>query len=189
MHTAIGLLPKGRELIERWGSVLHRLAARDTVPGVIRGRAARLLLDDGRLEEDEAARLMGLALSVGTPPADAAAWIEGFVGGASGGGMLLVHDERLLALVDAWLSGVPADAFTDVLPLLRRTFSAYEPGVRRTLGELVRRGPAAASGPAHAESTMPGFGAGLDGQRADAVLPVLHLLLGIDDNDLAGVAR
>ncbi|WP_406731177.1 DUF5682 family protein [Streptomyces sp. NBC_01794] len=189
VHTAIGLLPKGRELIERWGSVLHRLAARDTVPGVIRGRAARLLLDDGRLEEDEAARLMGLALSVGTPPADAAAWIEGFVGGASGGGMLLVHDERLLALVDAWLSGVPADAFTDVLPLLRRTFSAYEPGVRRTLGELVRRGPAAASGPAHAESTMPGFGAGLDGQRADAVLPVLHLLLGIDDNDLAGVAR
>ncbi|MEW2080602.1 DUF5682 family protein [Streptomyces sp. NPDC005283] len=189
VHTAIGLLPKGRELIERWGSVLHRLAARDTVPGVIRGRAARLLLDDGRLEEDEAARLMGLALSVGTPPADAAAWIEGFVGGASGGGMLLVHDERLLALVDAWLGGVPADAFTDVLPLLRRTFSAYEPGVRRTLGELVRRGPAAASGPAHVESTMPGFGAGLDGQRADAVLPVLRLLLGIDDNDLAGVAR
>ncbi|MFF3453032.1 DUF5682 family protein [Streptomyces sp. NPDC002730] len=189
VHTAIGLLPKDRELIARWGSVLHRLAARDTVPGVIRGRAARLLLDDGRLEEDEAARLMGLALSAGTPTADAAAWIEGFVGGASGGGMLLVHDERLLALVDAWLTGVPADAFTDVLPLLRRTFSAYEPGVRRTLGELVRRGPAAASGPTHGESTMPGFGPGLDGPRADAVLPVLHLLLGIDDNDLAGVAR
>ena len=55
--------------------------------------------------------------------------------------MLLVHDERLLGLVDAWLTSVPASAFTDVLPLLRRTFSAYEPGVRRTLGELVRRGP------------------------------------------------
>ncbi|MCX4818836.1 DUF5682 family protein [Streptomyces sp. NBC_01142] len=190
VHTAIGLLPKARELGQRWGSVLLRLADRDTVPGVIRGRAARLLLDDGRLEEDEAARLMGLALSPGTPPAEAAAWIEGFVGGASGGGMLLVHDERLLGLVDAWLTGVPPDAFTDVLPLLRRTFSAYEPGVRRTLGELVRRGPATPSGhAAHAESTMPGFGAGLDGPRADAVLPVLQLLLGIDDNDLAGVAR
>ncbi|HZX37100.1 MAG TPA: DUF5682 family protein [Streptomyces sp.] len=189
VHTAIGLLPKARELGERWGSVLHRLAARDTVPGVIRGRAARLLLDDGRLAEDEAARLMALALSPGTPPAEAAAWIEGFVGGASGGGMLLVHDERLLTLVDAWLTGVPADAFTDVLPLLRRTFSAYESGVRRTLGELVRRGPAAASGPVHAGPTMPGFGPGLDGERADAVLPVLQLLLGIDDNDLAGVAR
>jgi hypothetical protein len=190
VHTAIGLLPKAVELSERWGAVLHRLADRDTVPGVIRGRAARLLLDDGRLAQDEAARLMALALSPGTPPAQAAAWIEGFVGGASGGGMLLVHDERLLGLVDAWLTGVPADGFTDVLPLLRRTFSAYEPGVRRTLGELVRRGPAGASGSqVHAEPTLPGFGAGLDGARADAVLPVLRLLLGIDDNDLAGVAR
>lgn len=104
--------------------------------------------------------------------------------------MLLVHDERLLGLVDAWLTSVPADAFTDVLPLLRRTFSAYEPGVRRTLGELVRRGPAAASGgAARPQAGMPGFGAGLDEERADAVLPVLRMLLGIDDNDLAGAGR
>ncbi|MGW2564442.1 DUF5682 family protein [Streptomyces sp. NPDC001514] len=190
VHTAIGLLSEARaraqaeaeaqagELGERWAAVLRKLAARDTVPGVIRGRAARLLLDEGRLAEDEAARLMGLALSPGTPPADAAAWIEGFVGGASGGGMLLVHDERLLGLVDAWLTSVPADAFTDVLPLLRRTFSAYEPGVRRTLGELVRRGPAAAGeGPVRGEAGVPGFGPGLDEERADAVLPVLRLIL------------
>ncbi|GGW43506.1 DUF5682 family protein [Streptomyces xantholiticus] len=189
VHTAVGLLPDADGTGERWRTVLHRLAARDTVPGVIRGRAARLLLDEGRLEEDEAARLMALALSPGTEPAEAAAWIEGFVGGASGGGLLLVHDERLLGLVDSWLTGVPVGAFTDVLPLLRRTFSAYEPGVRRTLGELVRRGPGAAAGSAGTDAGTPGFGPGLDAARADAVLPVLQLLLGIDDNDLAGVAR
>ncbi|OAH13122.1 DUF5682 family protein [Streptomyces jeddahensis] len=166
----------------RWHSVLRVLAGRDTVPGVIRGRSTRLLLDDAELDGDEAGRLMGLALSPGTPPADAAAWIEGFVGGGSGGGMLLVHDEQLLALVDAWLTGVSAEAFTDVLPLLRRTFSAYQPGVRRTLGELVRRGPAGASGPAHGGGAAPpGFAPELDGLRADAVLPVLSLLLGLDD--------
>lgn len=99
--------------------------------------------------------------------------------------MLLVHDERLLGLVDAWLTGVPADTFADVLPLLRRTFSAYEAGVRRTLGELVRRGPAA-GGPSTfgagtgSGATAPGFGPVLDGARADAVLPVLRLLLGLD---------
>ncbi|WLQ41177.1 DUF5682 family protein [Streptomyces laculatispora] len=191
VHTAIGLLagavPANADgLRERWRAVLRKLAARDTVAGVIRGRAARLLLDDGHLEQDDAARLMGLALSPGTPPADAAAWIEGFVGGAAGGGMLLVHDERLLALVDSWLSGVSPDAFTDVLPLLRRTFSAYESGVRRTLGELVRRGPAAGGAAAGAGTvpgggaTAPGFGPVLDGPRADAVLPVLRLLLGLD---------
>ncbi|WP_245703727.1 DUF5682 family protein, partial [Streptomyces lushanensis] len=185
----------GRDLAGRWSAVLRALAERDNVAGVIRGRAARLLLDDGRLAEDDAARLMGLALSPGTPPAEAAAWIEGFAGGASGGGMLLIHDERLLGLVDGWLTAVPAGSFTDVLPLLRRTFSAYEPGVRRTLGELVRRGPAGAgpagSGPGAA---TPGFGPGLDEARADAVLPVLRLLLGsgratgleLDHDDLSG---
>ncbi|MEU1848017.1 DUF5682 family protein [Streptomyces sp. NPDC019990] len=186
VHGAVGLLGDAhaagqRRLRARWRSVLRVLGARDTVPGVIRGRAVRLLLDDGELAPEEAARLMGLVLSPGTPPADAAGWIEGFVGGGSGGGMLLVHDDRLLGLVDAWLTGVPAEAFTDVLPLLRRTFSAYEPGVRRTLGELVRRGPGAAGGAAGAGSGIPGFGAGLDQVRADAVLPVVRLLLGLDE--------
>src|SRR5690606_31883994 len=90
-------------------------------------------------------------------------------------------DERLLGLVDAWLTGVPAETFTDVLPLLRRTFSAYGTGVRRTLGELVRRGPVARGG-AVALTGPPGFGPGLDTARADAVLPVVHLLLGPHGN-------
>ena len=121
------------------------MSERDAVPGLIRGRAARLLLDEGELGDGGAERLMGLALSPGTSPTDAAGWIEGFVGGGDGGGMLLVHDARLLALVDGWLTGVPDAAFTDVLPLLRRTFAEYEAGVRRTLGELIRRGPASPS--------------------------------------------
>ncbi|MFF3154135.1 DUF5682 family protein [Streptomyces sp. NPDC057910] len=183
VHSAIGLLadPAGAGpdgLRERWSAVLGRLASRETVPGVLRGRAVRLLLDDGRIGSEDAARHMGLALSPGTAPADAAAWIEGFVGGASGGGMLLVHDERLRDLVDGWLTSVAPEAFTDVLPLLRRTFAAYEAGVRRTLGELVRRGPAVRTGPG--EASAPGFGTALDAARADAVLPLLALLLGPD---------
>ncbi len=196
VHGAVGLLgdapaPGHGDLRARWRTVLRVLSGRDTVPGVIRGRAVRLLLDEGELAPDEAARLMGLVLSPGTPPGDAAAWIEGFVGGGSGGGMLLVHDERLLGLVDTWLTGVPAEAFTDVLPLLRRTFSAYEPGVRRTLGELVRRGPGQRGGVAATGSGVPGFAAEPDQERADAVLPVVRLLLGLeaDDVELVGVAR
>ncbi|KQX59644.1 hypothetical protein ASE09_01920 [Streptomyces sp. Root66D1] len=177
VHRSLGLLPGADGLTERWAGVLRRLADRDRIPGVLRGRAARLLLDEGRLAEDEAALLMSRALSPGTPPPDAAAWIDGFVGGASGGGLLLVHDERLLGLLDDWLTGVPAEAFTDVLPLLRRTFSAYEPGVRRTLGELAARGPGS-GGPGHTAPGTPGFAPTLDRERADAVLPLLHLVLG-----------
>ncbi|MGW4540278.1 DUF5682 family protein [Streptomyces chartreusis] len=194
--------PAHGDLRKRWHAVLRVLVVRDSVPGVVRGRAVRLLLDDGELGQDEAARAMGLALSPGTPPGDAAAWIEGFVGGGSGGGMLLVHDERLLGLVDAWLTGVSAEAFTDVLPLLRRTFSAYEPGVRRTLGELVRRGPGERGGTGIGGAGMPGFADEFDVGRADAVMPVVRLLLGLDrmemsegadggfgDNDFVGATR
>ncbi|MEU2660551.1 DUF5682 family protein [Streptomyces sp. NPDC007325] len=201
VHTAIALLPEpdpepepvpgsgpgtktgagsapaaSAALASRWAGALRRLAGAERVPGVVRGRAVRILRDEGRLGDDETALLMGLALSAGAPPADAAGWIDGFVGGA-GGGLLLVHDERLLALVDGWLTGVPAEAFPDVLPLLRRTFGAYEPGVRRTLGELVARGPEAA---APGADLVPGFAAALDGERADAVLPLLALVLGTE---------
>ncbi|MDT3396262.1 DUF5682 family protein [Streptomyces sp. B1866] len=183
----------GGGLRERWAAVLRGLAGREAVAGALRGRATRLLLDDGRLAEGEAARLMGLALSAGTAPADAAAWIEGFLGGAAGGGMLLVHDERLRALVDGWLTGIPAEVFVDVLPLLRRTFAAYDAGVRRTLGELARRGPAPAGGPhpeggpgggpgasgAASGAEAIGFDAWLDPGRAAAVLPTVRLLLGL----------
>ncbi|WP_269853658.1 DUF5682 family protein [Streptomyces sp. RPT161] len=174
VHSAVGLLAADRPG-ERWTAVLTSLATRDsTVAGTIRGRAARLLLDEGRFDAAWAARLMGLALSPGSTPRDAAGWLDGFL---SGGGVLLVHDGQLLALIDGWLSAVPDEAFTDVLPLVRRTFAEFEPGVRRTVGELVRRGPGAA-GPGAAEAYGNGFGEGLDAARADAVLPTLRLLLG-----------
>ncbi|WP_329040111.1 DUF5682 family protein [Streptomyces sp. NBC_00178] len=183
VHGAIGLLTDASRtdgLKDRWTVTLRRLSSRDAVTGRVRGRATRLLLDEGRATEEGTARLMSLALSPGTPPADAAAWIEGFAGGASGGGMLLVHDERLLSLVDAWLTGIPAETFVDVLPLLRRTFAAYEPAVRRSLGELVRRGPDRGGAGGESRAFTPGFGHPPDGERADAVAPVVRLLLGLD---------
>ncbi|WP_436737173.1 DUF5682 family protein [Streptomyces sp. BBFR102] len=190
VHTAVGLLADtaaarvdGPGLRERWRAVLRAVADRESAPGLLRGRAVRLLLDEGTLDEEAVARRMGLALSPGTPPPDAAAWVEGFLGGAAGGGMLLVHDERLRHLLDAWLTAVPDTAFTDVLPLLRRTFSAYETGIRRTLGELVRRGRPATGDSTPGSEALPGapadgFGPGLDPERADAVTEVLRHLLG-----------
>ena len=85
---------------------------------------------------------MGLVLTVGVPPARAAAWIEGFL---AGGGLLLVHDERLLSLVDGWLAGIPADTFVEVLPLLRRTFAELR---RRRSGAPSASGSATCDRPA-----------------------------------------
>ncbi|MEU5186105.1 DUF5682 family protein [Streptomyces klenkii] len=186
VHQAVALLAPepapgedeaaGTGLRHRWAAVLGVLAERDGLAGGIRGRAVRLLLDDGLLPGGHAARLMGLALSAGTEPAEAAAWIEGFLGSGGPGGMLLVHDERLLALVDDWLTGVPAGAFAGVLPLLRRTFSSFDQGTRRAVGQQIRRG-----GPGTGGTPPRGSGAGarLDEERAAAVLPTMRLLLGM----------
>ena len=42
-------------------------------------------------------------------------------------------------MVDGWLAGVGDEVFTDVLPLLRRTFATFGPAERRQIGERVRR--------------------------------------------------
>ncbi|WP_263105006.1 DUF5682 family protein, partial [Kitasatospora sp. DSM 101779] len=165
---------------ERWAAALHSLAAREPsggpatgVPGLLRGRAVRLLLDDGRLDSAEAGRRMGLVLSPAGAPADAAGWIEGFL---AGGGALLLHDTALLGLLDDWLTGVPGGTLIDLLPVLRRTFSGLEAGVRRTIGERAAAGPLG-TGPAEAAAAPED----LDEHRADAALPVLALLLGLPD--------
>ncbi|WP_049659287.1 DUF5682 family protein, partial [Kitasatospora sp. MY 5-36] len=139
-------------------------------PGLLRGRAVRLLLDDGRLDSEEAGRRLRLVLSVANAPADAAGWVEGFL---TGGGALLLHDPRLLALLDEWLTGVGDEVFTDVLPLLRRTFAALEAGVRTTIGGRVAAGPLDELPAVRAEAGE------LDRARADAAVPVVALLLGI----------
>ena len=189
-HTALALLAAAPgaplatiPLAARWTATLAVLARREAVPGLLRGRAARLLLDDSRWDAAEAARQMGLALSRASEPADAAGWIEGFL---AGGGMLLVHDTRLLGLVDDWITAVPAAVFPEVLPLLRRTFSGFEGPVRRTIGERVRAdggrpGTVGATGPDEAVD-RPGFAAETDHPRAATARARAALLLGLTED-------
>ncbi|GAA4461135.1 DUF5682 family protein [Phytohabitans houttuyneae] len=164
VHSSLGLLDQA-EMRERWLDTLGGLAASDQIHGLVTGRLTRLLYDAGRLDVTETRRRMGLVLTAGTPPAHAAHWVEGFL---AGGGLLLVHDAALLSLVDEWLSAVAADSFTDVLPLLRRTFGTFAPPERRSIGERVRGG-VSADEPAAVR---------LDQERAALVLPTLSTLLG-----------
>ncbi len=133
VNSATGLLADGASR-DRWLDTLARLAHR--CPPLISGRLTRLLFDAGRLVADEAAARMSRALSAAAPPPAAAGWAEGFLGGS---GLLLVHDDKLLALVDGWLAGLSADAFAAVLPALRRTFGGFAPPERRAIGQQAAR--------------------------------------------------
>ncbi|WP_432833430.1 DUF5682 family protein [Dactylosporangium sp. CA-092794] len=155
------------EAQERWQGVLAGLSTRDDLHGLLTGRMNRLLLDAGAVDADEIGARMALVLTVGVPVARSAAWIEGFL---AGDGLLLVHDERLLGLVDAWLSGIPAEAFLEALPLLRRTFSGYPAPQRRMIGERAANIGTGRSG-AGADDDV-------DPVRGALLLPVVARLLG-----------
>ena len=133
VHAATGLLADD-DSRDRWLDTLGRLAPR--CPPLISGRLTRLLLDAGRTTTEEAGIRMSRALSPGAPAPAAAGWAEGFLAGS---GLLLVHDDKLLALADGWLAGLTADAFTAVLPALRRTFGGFAPPERRAIGQQAAR--------------------------------------------------
>jgi hypothetical protein len=166
VHAAVQLLADDRR--QEWYATLDRLAARENLPGLLTGRATRILLDLGRLDTPAAAPRLARALTRGVPHRESAAWIEGFL---AGGGMLLIHDEHLSTLVDDWIATVPADLFIEILPLLRRTFSTFAAAERRTLGERLRTPSRAPDRTATVDL--------FDPVRADAVLPLLAEILGL----------
>ncbi|MDP4508179.1 DUF5682 family protein [Nonomuraea turcica] len=147
----------------RWLVTLRGISDRQDLHGLIEGRLTRILLDSGELQD--AGDRMSRAMSRGQTPARAAAWVEGFL---AGGGLLLVHDARLLALVDDWIGGLSGDQFTDVLPLLRRTFGSFAVPERRAIGERVR-----SAGRVEAEGEQD-----VDESRAAAAVTTVLAILG-----------
>jgi Family of unknown function (DUF5682) len=147
VHSATGLLRHAPSR-GRWLDALTVLARGDDPPRpprrgiaprcspLISGRLTRLLLDADRLTMDDAATRMSIQLSAAVPAAASARWAEGFLAGS---GLLLVHDDRLLSLADGWLTGLSKDAFTAVLPALRRTFGGFAPPERRAIGQKAAR--------------------------------------------------
>ena len=109
---------------------------------------------------------MGRSLSAAAEPVEAAGFVEGFLRDS---GLVLLHDAALFGVLDAWLAGLDRDAFDGVLPLLRRTVGTFAAPERRALGER-------AAGVRRTSKAAIGF----DAEAADAVLPILSTILGID---------
>jgi hypothetical protein len=180
VHEALALraeLPGGADVRRRWLDLLAGIVARDDLPGLLAGRFTRLLLDASRVDAPAAAARLQRALSLGMPAPAKGAWVEGFLGG---GGLLLAHDAALLGLLDAWVSTLSRQDFTDVLPLLRRTFGSFAVGERRLIGEQVRRAgvPPGAGPGGRAPAAARHDGWDVDEERARPALLAAARLLG-----------
>jgi hypothetical protein len=170
VHSSIGLLDRA-EQVQEWRATLRQIVYQDGIHGLVRGWSCRALLESGALEEAELQTLAARALSPANAAPQAAAWVEGVLRGS---GLLLLHLDGIWRVLDAWMSELSADAFTGVLPLLRRAFADFPAPERRTMGEKVvrlRGQSRALDAPAAKES-------GVDPGRAALVLPVLARILG-----------
>ena len=172
-YSAIRLV-QNEQYEKSWSAVLMLLCDRQNLHGLIAGRCGRLLLDEGSLLSEEVARRLGLALSVASEPAQAAAWVEGFL---QGSGLLLLHNDTIWQVLDSWITSLSEEAFIALLPLLHRTFSNFSPAERRQMGERVRRG---------ASSTQPMNKGTFDVASANASLPLVAQLLGLSSHSFKG---
>jgi hypothetical protein len=165
-QAGLGLLadPEDLDCFER---ALATIVEGPRLHGRLQGLATRLLADANRLDPDAVERRLSRALSRGASPLDAAAFVEGFLGGS---GAVLVHDPLLLGVLDRWIATLPATSFVEVLPLLRRTFGGFEMAERREIGERVRTGEAPGGRRGHVQ---------LDAARAAAGLVTMGHLLGV----------
>jgi hypothetical protein len=171
VHAALALIepePVAPSLRERWLGVLAGMVDRSDIHGLLVGRTVRVLADADRLN-DAPARLHR-ALSYGAPAPEKAAWIEGFF---SDGALLLIHDAELRTLLDAWVAGLGEQEFTDVLPLVRRTFATFSGPERRSIGERL----AAAEGRGRVRQEA----SALDLELAGPALATVALILGKPD--------
>ena len=148
-------------------AALAKVADGRGVHGLVRGRATRLLHDAGSWDADAVSQRVGRALTPGTPAAEGARFVEGFLAGS---GTVLVHDAGLLGIVDTWISTMPNDVFVDTVALLRRTFGAFEPAERRQLGVLVTT---------RQRDQVSTFGSDIDDERAAAGIATVRLMLGL----------
>jgi hypothetical protein len=171
-HSAVRLLQNSDHLAS-WHGILQHLVKQENIHGLIAGRSCRILLDSQIVDERETARLMRLALSTVNEPAQIAAWIDGFLRGS---GLILLHDQTLLQILDEWVASLDENTFIALLPLLRRTFSSFHEPERRQIGEIIRGKGIKKRGRRGKNED----GSMIDQERANAVLPIIAQLLGLE---------
>ncbi len=157
-------------LTSSWRDELGKVVDDDQVTPPIAGLSLRRLHDVGAWEPKRVAAEFSRHTG-SRQPKESGAFLEGFL---RGGSEVLLQDEPLLQLLDAWLCELSERDFTDSLPLLRRSMSSFDTVARRRVLEKVQRGrqqgTTAASHLVH--ESNPAF---------EAALPLLYKILGLGE--------
>jgi hypothetical protein len=157
-------------LTSSWREELGKIVDDDQVTSSIGGLSLRRLHDVRAWELERVAA--EFARHTGSrQPKESGAFLEGFL---RGGSEVLLQDEPLLQLLDAWLCELSETDFTDSLPLLRRSMSGFDTVARRRVLEKIQRGRQQGTSAASqlAPESNPAF---------EAALPLLYKILGLGE--------
>ncbi|WP_298468798.1 DUF5682 family protein [uncultured Erythrobacter sp.] len=159
------------DLSEIWERELAAMASQDRCSPSVRGLALRMVHDREVWVIDEVAATLSRALTPPAPPAASGAFVESFL---SDGAEVLLQDRPLLAAIDAWLMGLDEDTLIELLPMLRRGFTAFAASGRERILAALGRGEIA-----HAGSQQ---SAGKEASRefTEQALPLLRTIMGIE---------
>jgi hypothetical protein len=155
-------------LSENWRRQLGLMVEDDQVAASVAGLSLRRLHDLLVWDLPAVAAAFSRHTS-GQELQKAGAFLENFL---SGGSEVILQDQPLLQLIDAWLCELNEQEFVETLPLLRRSFAGFDAVARRRLMETIDKGPMVDSG----VKPMPDMEH--DGAFAEA-LPLLYRILGI----------
>ncbi len=156
-------------LPEGWYGALYQISELNAAQPQLQGVSTRILFDRSVKDVDEVATQMFYALSQGNTAQAAAQWLQGFLHGS---GLLLIHHPALWQILDGWVEQIPMDKLQDLLPLLRRTFSAFPGPERQKILQMVMQGVSRRkTGTSHGEEL-------LHTSRTKGVMEVVDILLG-----------
>lgn len=119
---------------ERFDEILRELADDDYVNSLISGFACALLAERGKISAEKLSELVSRRLSVGTPPAEGAAWFEGL---ARRNRRSLISRLTLWEKLCDFICGLDDEEFKPVLVSLRRTFSDFSPAEKSDISENI----------------------------------------------------
>jgi hypothetical protein len=123
------------EMLKQWQGALLKIHGSHQSNPLIAGYTTRLLNDKRLLEYPEVEKQLSYYLSVTNAPADAAYWFEGFLRSS---GTVLLLDDNLWNLMNNWITTIVEENFTELLPVLRRTFAEFTQAERRKIGEKAK---------------------------------------------------
>jgi len=108
----------------RWRVVLDEVAHDPVAAPAIAGAAARRCAIGASAHSwpaEETLRVFAFRLSA--PVEDAGQWLAGFLGIDA---EVLLHEPALLRLLDGWIAALEPEDFVATLPILRRSFGAFD---------------------------------------------------------------